>query len=226
MFPKTLTGDTRQSFCPNSPKKMFWGGNFLLVLPILGSSLRWRQADREPDFPGSLIGFYDLRHVGREGDALFVLWCVFTTKTVIFNWNFHEKSLNANFPSYRKENGVSSSWKNSVSCGSTRKKCGVNFSQKWVWHDRRGDFDFLKVWTEKRGWYGFDFFKIRIGGKGKVERSAICYLLMQRTVKFVAVEKLNMRAVFAVSVGDEKKARPCIRCGERETVDEIGLCRR
>ena len=28
---------------------------------------------------------------------------------------------------------------------------------------------------------------------------------MQRTVKFVAVEKLNMRAVFAVSVGDEKK---------------------
>ena len=49
------------------------------------------------------------------------------------------------------------------------------------------------------------FFKIRIGGKGKVERSAICYLLMQRTVKFVAVEKLNMRAVFAVSVGDEKK---------------------
>ena len=63
----------------------------------------------EPDFPGSMIGFYDLRRVGREGDALFVLWCVFTTKTVIFNWNFHEKSLNANFPSYRKENGVSSS---------------------------------------------------------------------------------------------------------------------
>lgn len=123
----------------------------------------------------------------------------------LFNWNFHEKSLNANFPSYRKENGVSSSWKNSVSCGSTRKKCGVNFSQKWVWHDRRGDFDFLKVWTEKPGWYGFDFFKIRIGGKGKVERSAIYYLLMQRTVKFVAVEKRNMRAVFAVSVGDEKK---------------------
>ena len=28
---------------------------------------------------------------------------------------------------------------------------------------------------------------------------------MQRTVKFVAVEKLNMREVFAVSVGDEKK---------------------
>ena len=28
---------------------------------------------------------------------------------------------------------------------------------------------------------------------------------MQKTVKFVAVEKLNMRAVFAVSVGDEKK---------------------
>ena len=28
---------------------------------------------------------------------------------------------------------------------------------------------------------------------------------MQRTVKFVAVEKLHMRAVFAVSVGDEKK---------------------
>lgn len=24
-----------------------------------------------------------------------------------FNWNFHEKSLNANFPSYRKESGVS-----------------------------------------------------------------------------------------------------------------------
>ena len=29
---------------------------------------------------------------------------------------------------------------------------------------------------------------------------------MQRTVKFVAVEKLNMRAVFAVSVGDEKSS--------------------
>ena len=29
---------------------------------------------------------------------------------------------------------------------------------------------------------------------------------MQRTVKFVVVEKLNMRAVFAVSVGDEKSS--------------------
>ena len=29
---------------------------------------------------------------------------------------------------------------------------------------------------------------------------------MQRTVKFVAVEKLNMRAVFVVSVGDEKSS--------------------
>lgn len=29
---------------------------------------------------------------------------------------------------------------------------------------------------------------------------------MQRTVKFVAVEKLHMRAVFAVSVGDEKNS--------------------
>lgn len=29
---------------------------------------------------------------------------------------------------------------------------------------------------------------------------------MQRTVKFVAVEKLNMRAVFAVSDGDEKSS--------------------
>ena len=29
---------------------------------------------------------------------------------------------------------------------------------------------------------------------------------MQRTVKFVAVEKRNMRAVFAVSVGDEKSS--------------------
>ena len=29
---------------------------------------------------------------------------------------------------------------------------------------------------------------------------------MQRTVKFVAVEKLNMRAVFAVSAGDEKSS--------------------
>ena len=55
------------------------------------------------------FGLWGLRRVGREGDALFVLWCVFTTKTVIFNWNFHEKSLNSNFPSYRKENGVSSS---------------------------------------------------------------------------------------------------------------------